>query len=84
MTRIDPFLFDRGHGNCSTKPEEGKDGEDYYDQSNKVDKLVHVPLLIIELAGMRVPRIVGHLQRISSILVLSRAQFGRASPVPIR
>ena len=47
MARIDSFLFDRGHGNCSTKPEEGKDGEDYYDQSNKVDKLVHVPLLLL-------------------------------------
>jgi hypothetical protein len=43
----------------STKPKEGKDGEDYYDQSNKIDKLVHVPLLVNELAGMQARHIVG-------------------------
>ena len=43
----DPVFLDRGHGECSPKPEEGKDGEDDDDQSDNVDNLVHVPLLVV-------------------------------------
>lgn len=86
----DPFFLDRGHGECSPKPEEGKDGEDDDDQSNKINNLVHVPLLVFgRSAGARV--IGGASSRILCMRSLkgtirerlSRAQFGSADPVPI-
>src|ERR1700754_3506173 len=41
----------------STQSEEGKDGEDHHDQSDKVNKLVHVELLLNGLEGRLDPAV---------------------------
>jgi hypothetical protein len=62
----DPFFLDRGHGECSPKPEEGKDGEDDNDQSDNINNLVHVPLLAFQSAGVPARVIADAFSRIRS------------------